>query len=70
MSAFMDTVDDEVVERTRMSGFFGKGSLQIAGLPKIPASFAFLRGRRSDAEEYKHMFFVFVQAERISYKIP
>lgn len=52
-------------------GFTGRGGLQIKGLPKFTAGFAFLRVRRPGTDaDYVRSWFLYFQAERFSLKIP
>ncbi|MEM8671192.1 MAG: hypothetical protein AAGG48_26960 [Planctomycetota bacterium] len=55
----------------RGDGFTGRGALQVKGLPKFTAGFAFLRVRREGSDApFVRAWFLYFQAERFSLKVP
>ncbi len=51
-------------------GFAGQGSLQIQGLPRLSATFAFLRVSPDGALTWKRAWFLYVEAGELSLMIP
>lgn len=51
-------------------GFHGRGDVQIQGLPRITAGFAFLRVRRSSQDSPVKAWFLYLEANRFSLEFP
>ncbi len=68
--AFQLTGTVEFIRSKTESGFKGEGTLQIASLPQIAASFGFVRIREDVNSPFQTAWFVFLEIERIAFQIP
>ncbi len=60
----------EFIDEADATGFAGEGRLEIKGLPVIAASFAFLRVRRNENAPWVRAWFIFLQIEQVTFRIP
>ncbi|ASC70965.1 hypothetical protein XM38_019140 [Halomicronema hongdechloris C2206] len=60
----------EMIDEADAQGFAGEGRIEIKGLPVIAASFAFLRVRRDETAPWVRAWFVFLQIEQVTFRIP
>jgi hypothetical protein len=51
-------------------GFIGEGSMTIKGLPTMAATFAWLRVSNDGGQTWKRAWFIYVEARRMSIRIP
>lgn len=67
----VDFFDNDLIEPGLIArGFGGRGSLSIQGLPTFTAAFTFIRVSRDQGEHFVRAWFIFVQVEKISLRIP
>ncbi len=67
----VDFFDNDLIEPGVIArGFGGRGSLSIQGLPTFTAAFTFLRVSRDNGDRFVRAWFIFVQVEKISLRIP
>jgi len=67
----VDFFDDEEIEPGLIAkGFAGRGSLSIQGLPTFTAAFSFIRVSRDGGNNFVRAWFIYVQAEKLSLRIP
>jgi hypothetical protein len=67
----VDFFDNDLIEPGVIArGFGGRGSLSIQGLPTFTAAFTFVRVSRDNGERFVRAWFIFVQVEKISLRIP
>ncbi|MBL8340955.1 MAG: hypothetical protein JNL30_05745 [Rubrivivax sp.] len=50
-------------------GFAGEGSVEIKGLPRLAAAFAFIRLRETAEEPWQHAWFIAIEASRMSFQV-
>ena len=51
-------------------GFAGEGTIGIPGFPELSAAFSFVRLRSDENSEWKHAWFVAIEASKMSIQIP
>jgi hypothetical protein len=67
----VDFFDNDLIEPGLIArGFGGRGSLSIQGLPTFTAAFTFVRVSRDKGEHFVRAWFIYVQVEKISLRIP
>jgi hypothetical protein len=60
----------EFIDEANATGFAGEGQIEIKGLPVMAASFSFLRVRRDDQSPWVRAWFIFLQIEQVTFRIP
>ncbi|NMF82836.1 hypothetical protein [Nodosilinea sp. P-1105] len=60
----------EFIDEPDATGFAGEGRLEIKGMPVIAASFSFLRVRRDETAPWVRAWFIFLQIEQVTFRIP
>ena len=76
LSGEVDFFDDEPVDKNPDGspifgdGFAGGGVVQIQGLPKLTATFAFLRVSVDGRTNWKRAWFLYIEADEMSIQIP
>ncbi len=68
--AFKLTGAVSLVNNDLRKGFMGQGAIQIKGLPTIAASFAFLRVRRDENDNWLRAWFIYLEVQQVSFRIP
>lgn len=61
---------DEIEPGWRARGFRGMGAVTMMGLPKISATFAFLRVLRPEPYRWERAWFLYAEARHLSIQIP
>ena len=76
LSGEVDFFDDEQVDTDASgkpimgSGFAGNGVVQIQGMPRLTATFAFLRVSDDGKTSWKRAWFLYLEAQEMSIQIP
>ena len=76
LSGEVDFFDHEPVDKNPNGtpifgdGFAGNGSVQIQGLPKLTATFAFLRVSSDGVTNWRRAWFFYLEAQEMSIQIP
>ncbi len=60
----------EFIDEPDATGFAGEGRLEIKGMPVMAASFSFLRVRRDETAPWVRAWFIFLQIEQVTFRIP
>ncbi|MBZ0283172.1 MAG: hypothetical protein K8L97_20720 [Anaerolineae bacterium] len=60
----------EFTDEQLKQGFEGEGSLTIQGMPRIAASFGFMRVRRDENSPWLRAWFIYLEVQRVSFRIP
>lgn len=66
----VEYIDGEIEPGLIAKGFGGRGSLSIQGLPTFTAAFTFIRVSRDGGNSFVRAWFIYVQAEKLSLRIP
>lgn len=72
----LEFFNNEAIDRTPDGkeilgdGFAGSGAIQIKGLPRMSATFAFLRVSADNKQTWKRAWFLYLEATQLSIKIP
>lgn len=60
----------EFTDEKLKQGFEGEGSLTIQGMPRIAASFGFMRVRHDEESPWLRAWFIYLEVQRVSFRIP
>jgi hypothetical protein len=60
----------EFIDEETEKGFYGKGMLELQGMPSFAAAFSFLRVRRDPNDAWVRAWFIYLEVRGVSFQIP